>query len=301
MSLADENERAIAKTKKMVQTGVLRIDLFDEKKGYQSGVTDHLKALNGQWGRSVHGSKRNEGVNQCRFGAAGPQQNGVDGSGIACGYGIRLPVELPGLADFANLKTADVVSIVANVIVPKNPEGTSGYFESKGAARNDEYWNHLDAVRAMAANFFFAEVVIEGVIKEVHANSTLLQGEGKVFRVVPVSTRLTADTRKRFTETKRIGSIAAPDALERHILDNYTPLKIGRMNLVYWVGVYTDMQTAQVVVTTERTTYAQLEENLAVRRNEVILGSYPVSEINHLKHRTSGVVSANAVQRRPYY
>jgi hypothetical protein len=291
-----ENEKAIARFNDAKRTGMVRPHQKDEK--MNGSIKAYLDRLSGPKRFSEGQLTRNQGVNQCKWMAGGDAVIGPNGT--PCGYGIQLPQEMSGLVDATNLKKNDVVLFKVNLIIPAGEKLTEQNVSrrqelTKKIVGNRDLWNQIDYIESMAQYYYFTEGQIEGLIEEVYPNSSLLGNEGIIYRVIPMSTRLSKDAQEAFATDSQNGArdmlrsnteIKNVGLLNKNVTDNYIPMKIGKLPIVYWLGVYNDMKTAQVVVTTNYTTYKQLEENLYTQSERVMLGSFPVTEVTHQKHRT---------------
>jgi hypothetical protein len=290
---SSENEKAIERFKDAKRTGMVRP--HQKSSDAKGSIKAYLDKLSGPKRFSEGHLTRNQGVNQCRFGAGGDIVIGPNS--IPCGYGVLLPQEMSGLVEATNLRKNDAVLFKVNLILPTVPANsdTVGMLKDFSAYNQKAgLWNQIEHVEKMAQYFYFTEGQVEGVVEEAHPNSSLLGGEGIVYKVIPTSTRLSKDAQDSFSTDPQNGArdalrgntgITTVGVLNKHVIENYIPLKIGKLPIVYWVGVYNDMQTAQVVVTTNYVTYKQLEENLYTQAARVILGAYPVTELTHEKSR----------------
>lgn len=294
-----ENEKAIERFKDAKRTGMIRPHQYVGDAKTPDSIKAYLDKLSGPRRFSEGQITRNQGVNQCRFGSGGMTVMGPNGT--PCGYGIQVPAEMSGLVDATNYKKNDVIVFKVNLIIPAGIPVTAnnigGYKKVAETGRELGMWDQISQIESLGDDFYFTEGGIEGVIEEVYPNSALLGGEGVVYKVIPMATRLTKDAQEDFTKPMddqkdardslmKNTDIRNVGLLNKHVVENYIPLKIGKLPIVYWVGVYNDLQTAQVVVTTSYVTYKQLEENLYTQSERVILGAYPLTEIILQKHRT---------------
>jgi hypothetical protein len=302
---SEENNRAIERFKDAKRTGSIRpIQVSADGKMTHKSIQAYLKTLSDPR-RFSEGQLRNQGVNQCRFGAGGNMVIGPND--VPCGYGVLLPQEMSGLVEATSLRKNDAILFKVNLILPAHDKFDDANFQAKAQELADKkLWDQLAKVEEQAADFYFTEGQVEGVIEEAYPNSSLLGGEGIVYKVIPTFSRLSEDARQNFNISdkdkdpalkKLTSQIPNVAQLNKHVVENYIPLKIGRLPIVYWVGVYNDMKTAQAVVTTNYVTYKQLEEHLYTQAARVILGAYPVTELTHDKSRSAKPSSSSSRTR----
>lgn len=196
---------------------------------------------------------------QCRFGAEGQQ---VNRDGYTCGLGLTPPHEIVGLVGKDDLKVGDNITLRVYVVIP--------------VGSNLEY---------------YVEALVDGTIKKVHKKATVLLEQGVVYEVYPTNVSLSPEARQEYVTPssseqarKLLDDIKGYQTfaeLSRSVQSDYLPLKIGSLPLTYWVGIYSDMKAARVVVTSRPTDYAQLERSILSggASKALVLASYPVMEI----------------------
>jgi hypothetical protein len=258
---------------------------------------------------------RNQHVSQCRFGGAGNVS--VDTAGNVCGFGLTPPQEISGLIGMDKLTQNDFITFNMSLVVPvtekvdlrqrkrkhgdtKELDGTKVTGIGIGTDEKTEfskYETQFDLLDDQADQFYFIEGQIDGVIKKTYPSADVLSGEGVLYEVVPVASRLSKETKEDWSQNKDTTQQQARDKVrqtfgnlqtfEKHITNQYIPLKIGRIPLRYWVAVYNDMKTAQAILTSQYVDYEKLKEGLFAGTSSgiVSLASYPVTEVTHQKGR----------------
>jgi hypothetical protein len=145
---------------------------------------------------------------------------------------------------------------------------------------------------------------VDGVIEDTKPRAAVLKGEGVLYRVIPVRSMISPRTRKRFNEneqyrqaitefTGRLLEKLHPDGdwkqitdplrhLDQLIAQTYVPLKVDGVPLVYWLGLFNDLQSAKAYVTAATVNYQTLEDIMDRRDpKKQILGVFEVVQIDY--------------------
>jgi hypothetical protein len=258
---------------------------------------------------------RNQHVNQCRFGGAGNVS--IDSANNVCGYGLTPPQEIAGLIGMDKLSQNDFITFNVSLVVPtkdaielkkrkqarakpKDPlvDGEEEKLEEEVDMKFEDFETQFDFLADQHEKFYFIEGQVDGVIKKTYPSADVLSGEGVLYEVIPVASRLSKATQDDWNgmvkdDSQNTARDAAKltfgtlKAFEKNITSQYIPLKIGRIPLRFWVAVYNDMKTAQAILTTQYVDYEKLKEGLFAGTSSgiVSLASYPVTEVTHQKGR----------------